>query len=325
MSEEIGFAILGRGRAAEHHAAAIQTSADQGAVLRAVGVPNWTLRTAETEARFGVPCRSIEELLSDERVQIICICSPSGDHFSQTLAAAAAGKHVLVEKPMALSLEQADAMRAACETAGVHLAVCFQLRGHPVYARVTEAIRQGRLGRIISGSFFLPYVRGPEYFKGAAWRGTLEHDGGGVLMNQALHFLDWWVWTRGVPRHVEARIATTFHSIEVEDTLAAILEMQDGGLIGFQASTAAMPGAKRRIDLIGSEGTLVIEDDEVRQAPEAVQSILGRHSTPTSGHAPMVRNMIGALERGEAILADGESSRTTLKVALRIYSAAGRK
>ncbi|UCC61930.1 MAG: Gfo/Idh/MocA family oxidoreductase, partial [Anaerolineae bacterium] len=181
--ETIGFAILGAGMVADYHRQAVEANAELGARLVAVGHYKPAC-FAEISARFGVPCVSQEELLADPAVDVVCICTPSGQHPAQAIAAAQAGKHVLVEKPMALSLTDADAMIQACARAGVGLGVVLQRRAEPLFRRVYDAIRAGDLGELTLGLVTMPYHRPQAYYDQADWRGTWSLDGGGVLMNQ---------------------------------------------------------------------------------------------------------------------------------------------
>ncbi|RME65704.1 MAG: gfo/Idh/MocA family oxidoreductase, partial [Caldilineae bacterium] len=171
MTNTIGFAILGAGMVADYHRQAILAHEDQGARLVAVGHYD-PQRFAAISARFGVPCRSYDEILADPNVDAVCVCTPSGQHAAQAIAAAQAGKHVLVEKPMALSLADADRMIATCREQNVRLGVVLQRRAEPLFRRVHAAIRGGDLGDITLGVVTMPYVRDEAYYAQADWRGT---------------------------------------------------------------------------------------------------------------------------------------------------------
>ena len=223
MSETIGFAILGAGMVADYHRQAIEANEELGARLVAVGHYNRSKFDA-IRARFGVPCVSQEDLLADPAVQVVCICTPSGQHFDQAMAAARAGKHVLVEKPMALSLADADAMIQACDDAGVKLGVVLQRRAGPLFERVQRAISAGDLGELTLGLVTIPYHRPQAYFDQADWRGTWALDGGGVLMNQGIHLVDLLVWYMGDPVEVSVlsvdklKNEINFHLIEASQS-----------------------------------------------------------------------------------------------------------
>ena len=196
--ETIGFAILGAGMIADYYRQAIAANAEKGARLVAIGHHNPS-RFAEISQRFGVPCRSAEDVLADPAVDAVCIATPSGEHAAQAIAGAKAGKHVLVEKPMALSLADADAIIAACQENNVRLGVTLQRRVEPLFRRVHDAIHGGDLGQITLAAVTMPYLRGDAYYAQAGWRGTWALDGGGVLMNQGIHIIDLLVWFLGDP------------------------------------------------------------------------------------------------------------------------------
>ena len=236
-------------------------NADLGARLVAVGHHDPS-RFAEIGERFGVPCLAEAELLKRPDVDVVCLATPSGQHAAQAIAAAEAGKHVLVEKPLALSLVDADAMIAACDKAGVRLGVLLQRRAEPIFRQVYEAIRAGDLGEITMASVCMPYHRPQTYYDQAAWRGTWEQDGGGVLMNQGIHFVDLLLWLMGEdPVRISARAATLQRQIEVEDTVVATLEFGSGALATLSATSTAPPGFRQRVEVYGTAGAIQLEGD----------------------------------------------------------------
>ena len=157
----------------------------------------------------------------------VCVCSPSGPHGPQATAAARAGKHVLVEKPMALTLAEADEAIDAARTAGVVLGVALQRRTEPAYQALQAAIADGALGRTVLATVTVPYLRTPEYYAATPWRATWAVDGGGVLINQAIHLADLLLWMCGDVREVRATAATVVRAIEAEDTLTASLAVRE--------------------------------------------------------------------------------------------------
>jgi UDP-N-acetyl-2-amino-2-deoxyglucuronate dehydrogenase len=338
-AERLGFAILGTGVIADRYRQAIAANADRGAHLVAVGHydPN---RFAELGARFGVPCLTLDNLLTRDDLDVLCIATPSGQHAAQTVAAAEAGKHVLVEKPMALSLADADAMIAACKAAGVQLGVCLQRRTEPVYRQMRQAVIAGDLGDLTLGLATMPYLRAPSYFAQAAWRGTWALDGGGVLMNQGIHQVDLLIWLMGDPVEVRAQAATLQRAIEVEDTLAATLRFANGALATITATTTADPGFPHRIELYGSAGAIRTEGEvvldwklvdptraKVAPLPPGEPTQAGAGSNPraigTAGHTAVVRDLIGAIRESRAPQVDGREGRRSLATVLAIYRAAG--
>ena len=337
--DTLGFAILGPGMVADYHAQAILANADQGARLIAVGhydPPGFS----QIRAKYGVPCLDQTELLARPDVDVVCICTPSGQHAGQALAAAAAGKHVLVEKPMALSLDDADAMIKACQEAGRQLGVAFQRRTEPHFQRVHQAIQAGDLGELALGVVTIPYFRPQAYYEQAAWRGTWALDGGGVLMNQGIHLVDLLVWFMGDPVQVQAYAPTLHRDIEVEDTLAATLRFANGAVATITATTTAAPGFPHRVEIYGAAGGLQIEGDTVHRwevadpgeaitAPVTVggQAAAGAGSDPrgegASAHIRLFKDFIQAIRENRPPPVDGVEGRRSLATVLAIYQAAG--
>ena len=338
-SESIGFGILGAGMVADYHRQAIAANADLGAQLLAIGHYNPD-RFDEISARFRVPCLNPEDLLTHAGVDVVCICTPSGEHAGQAIAAARAGKHVLVEKPMALSLADADAMIAACEQADVTLGVVLQRRAEPLFRRIYDAIRAKDLGELTLGVVTIPYHRPQTYYDQAAWRGTWSLDGGGVLMNQGIHLVDLLIWYMDDPVQVLAYAGTLQRSIEVEDTLAAILHFADGAVATITATTTVAPGFPHRLEVYGTNGGIQVEGESAArwELVESVQATVepletGASTAPgaggdpkgiaPTGHIAILRDFVCALRENRAPLVDGTEGRRSLATVLAIYQAAG--
>ncbi len=321
---------------AGYHATAIERTA--GARLVAV-CRSGAARAAEAQARFDVPCEtSYDALLARDDIDVVCVCTPSGQHAQQTIAAARAGKHVLVEKPIALSLEDADAMIDACRLAGVLLAVALQRRTDPAFRSARAAIEQGKLGRLVLGSVSVPYVRPQSYYDSAAWRGTWSLDGGGALMNQGVHLADLLLWYMGDAVEVHAAADTLAHPIEVEDCLAATLRFANGALGSIAATTAAAPGFPHRVEIYGDRGGVQFEGESIIRwsvegaepgtAPAAGSTPIaaGAGASPTGigseGHTRLINDLVDALHTGRPPLVSGEEGRRSLALVLAIYESA---
>lgn len=332
----LGVAILGTGVVADFHRQAIEAN---GSRLVAVGHydPN---KFSEVSERFGVPCLTFEEVLKAPGVDAICICTPSGQHAEQTITAARAGKHVLVEKPMALSLTDADAMIHACEENNVRLGVVLQRRAEPLFQSLKAAIDVGDLGELTLAAVTMPYLRTQSYYDQADWRGTWRQDGGGVLMNQGIHLLDLLVWWLGDPVSVTAYAATLQHNIEVEDTLVATLRFERGALATFTATTTAAPGFPHRLELYGSQGGIQIVGEQIHSwklaQPErakvkpmlpATNEEPGAGGDPraikASGHVNVFKDFMQAIRESRPPKIDGREGKRSLKTVLEIYKAAG--
>jgi UDP-N-acetyl-2-amino-2-deoxyglucuronate dehydrogenase len=333
----IGFGIVGAGMVAQYHAEAITQT--PGARLVAICRAD-AARAAETEARFNVPCEtSYTALLARPDVEVVCICTPSGLHAEQALAAAQAGKHVLVEKPMALTLADADAMIRACRQSDVLLGVALQRRTDPAFAAAQSAIAAGAFGRLVLGSVTVPYLRTQDYYDSAAWRGTWKIDGGGALMNQGIHLLDLLLWYLGDAAEVQAQLTTLAHKIEVEDCVSATLRFSNGALGSVAATTAAAPGYPHRVEVYGQRGGMQIEGEQIVRWESGSMSHVpslavsrsgitasGAGSSPRGinqeGHRRLIADMVAAIREKRQPAVPGEEGRRSLALALAIYAAA---
>jgi predicted dehydrogenase len=329
----LGFAIVGTGNVSRYHAEAIAQT--PGARLVAVCRSD-PARGAQAVKQFGVPCEtSYDALLARGDVDAVCLCTPSGQHAAQAVAAAKARKHVLVEKPMALTLADADAMIAACRTAGVSLGVAFQRRTEPSYGAVHDAIAAGELGRLVLGTTAVPYFRDDAYYRSAAWRGTWAMDGGGALMNQGIHLVDLLLWLLGDAGEVCARSDTLLHGIEVEDVIAVTLRFASGALGSIVATTAAAPGFPHRLEVYGTRGSVQTEGDAIVRwegggarpstaAAGTVAAGAGASATGISaaGHLRIVGDFVDAIRQGRPPMVPGEEGRRSLAVVLAAYESA---
>ncbi|MBX3050591.1 MAG: Gfo/Idh/MocA family oxidoreductase [Caldilineaceae bacterium] len=336
----INFAILGAGMIADYYRQAIAANEGKGARLAAIGHYNPS-RFDEISQQFGVPCRSYAEILNDPDISAVCIATPSGHHASQAIAAAHTGKHVLVEKPMALSLADADNIIAACQKRGVRLGVALQRRVEPLFRRVYDAIRGGDLGEITLASVTMPYMRGEAYYAQADWRGTWELDGGGVLMNQGIHIIDLLVWFLGDPVEVHSFAATGRRTVEVENTAAAVLRFESGAMASLTGTITAAPGFPHRLEIYGTNGGIQIEGESVLRWtlndpslatvepwPLATEQVdAGMAGDPkgigAGGHIAILGDFIDAVRKGVNPAIDGKEGRRSLAAVLAVYDNAG--
>ncbi len=337
MSKHYGVAILGTGMVADYHRQAVE--AQDNAQLVAVSHHNPD-NFADISTRFGVPCLSYGDVLQRDDVDVVCICTPSGQHAEQTIQAAKAGKHVLVEKPMALTLEDADAMVAACDSADVSLGVALQRRAEPLFQQIKAATSAGDLGDLTLGIVTIPYVRDDAYYAQAGWRGTWALDGGGVLMNQGIHLVDLLVWLMGDPISVQAYADTLHRKVEVEDTLAATLKFANGSLATITATTTAAPGFAHRLEVYGTHGGIQVVGESVSAwglaagSPSRISPIQPKADTEAgsggdprgikpSGHIQVLRELLTSIDAGKPPSIDGHEGKRSLRTILDIYAAAG--
>jgi predicted dehydrogenase len=326
--------ILGGGGISETHARAAHEI--EGIQIVAVAGEN-PAKVKELADRYGAAAyEATADLLRHRPLDLVLIGSPPVRHTEQGIAAAQQGLHVLVEKPIDVTLPRADELIDACERAGVKLGVFFQGRFAPDIERLKRALDDGALGRPFLASARVKWWRPPEYYAHSRWRGTLALEGGGALLSQGIHTVDLLLWLLGDVSRVWARAATALHRIEVEDTLVATLEFESGALATFEATTAAFPGYPRELELTGSEGTVVIEQDRLlrvdlrRPWPGLVSS--GERSQDASassplvgdvrGHRAVIEDFLRSMREGGEPRCSGREGRRSLAVADALYRSA---
>lgn len=334
MSSERNFriALAGCGRISKNHFDAI----DRVDGLELVAVCDVDPARAEQAATENhVACfTSYEKMLKEAKADVITIATPSGLHADQGVAAAQAGKHVVMEKPMAISLTGADALVHACDKAGVQLFVVKQNRLNPPIQLLKHAVDKNRFGRVYLASCTVHWARPQEYYDQAPWRGTWEFDGG-AFMNQASHYVDLIQWLMGPVESVMAKTATLARRIETEDTGVAILKFRNGALGSIEVTMLAYPrNLEGSITVLGEKGSVKIggtavnkvdywqfaEYDDDDKLIEAVDT--NPPNVYGLGHQGYYRNVLAVL-RGEAKPdTDGRAGRKSLELILGIYESA---
>jgi UDP-N-acetyl-2-amino-2-deoxyglucuronate dehydrogenase len=325
-------ALVGCGRISGSHVAAI----DKIDGLELVAVCDVEIDRARAVAdERGIPAfRTMEELLAGTDSDVVAVCTPSGLHPAHGIAAARAGKHVVAEKPMAISLADADALVQACDAAGVHLFVVKQNRLNPPIQLLRRAVEKGRFGRIYLANTTVRWTRPQEYYDAAPWRGTWEFDGG-AIMNQASHYVDLMQWLVGPVESVVAKTATLARRIETEDTGIAVLRFRSGALGVIEVTVLTHPrNFEGSITILGEKGTVKIGGTAVNRVEhwqfadyDDDDKLIDAASTspPTVygfGHEGYYRNVLAVL-RGEAKPGtDGREGRKSLELILGIYESA---
>ncbi|MFF1817913.1 Gfo/Idh/MocA family protein [Kribbella sp. NPDC058245] len=310
------FAIVGAGAIGTVHARLL-SSLD----AELVAVVDTDLERAQQLAdQYGARAGAdMDSVYSD--VDAVSICLPSALHADAAIEALYAGKHVLVEKPVDITLAAADRLIAAQQETGRTVSVISQRRFQEPVTRIKQAVDAGTLGRITSGIVESAFYRPQSYYDGDGWRGTLAIDGGGALMNQGIHALDLLVWMLGRPISVSAQTGQLAHeNIEVEDVAAATITFESGAIGLLLASTAAYPGRPVRLSIHGDRGTAVMDDDRLTVLTGTDE--LGEQSPTSVAHLAQYRDFIAAAQEGRppaVTLADGRRSLATV---LAVYESA---
>jgi UDP-N-acetyl-2-amino-2-deoxyglucuronate dehydrogenase len=279
-----------------------------------------------------------EAFLNHRPLDLVAIGSPSGLHAMQGIAASKLGLHILTEKPIDISTQRADELIAAAESSGVKLGVMFQDRCKPDIRRMKQWIDDGVLGDVLLADARVKWYRPPEYYGDSKWRGTLALDGGGALVNQAVHTVDLLLWMLGDVVEVQASTANLLHKIEAEDTALALLKFRSGASAILQATTAAFPGYPRRLEVSGTEGTVILEQDRViavdmkrpregvtaSRAADDIEDTASPVVTDFQGHQAVFEDFIRAIKENGKPMCDGLDARRSLALIEEIYRAAGR-
>ncbi|MBQ18982.1 MAG: oxidoreductase [Planctomycetaceae bacterium] len=341
-----GFGMVGCGMIANFHALAVGDI--RGAKITACYDTFPAAAQRFAAANPGVTAyERLDEMLDDQSVDVVTICTPSGAHRDPAVAAANAGKHVVVEKPLEITLARCDAIISACRRNKVGLTTIFPSRYHGINQSLKAAIDQGRFGRLTLGDSYVKWWRTQEYYDSGGWRGTWNLDGGGAYMNQAIHSVDLMYYLMGDVAEVTAMTDTLAHKrIEVEDVGVAALRFRNGALGTIEATTAAYPGFSKKVEIHGTCGTAVVEEDRLvtwdfasgRSSDAATRRRFGGDdvggsgaSDPTAisydGHTEQLKDFIKSIRGGGKPMVDDKEGRKSVEIILAIYQSAwtGRK
>jgi UDP-N-acetyl-2-amino-2-deoxyglucuronate dehydrogenase len=325
-------ALVGCGRISKNHFEAIDKIDGLELVAVCDADPERAKRAGE---EWKVPWfTSYEKMLAESNADVVTIATPSGLHPEQGVAAANAGKHVVMEKPMAISLTGADALVHACDKAGVQLFVVKQNRLNPPVQLLKRAVDRNRFGRLYMASCTVHWARPQEYYDQAPWRGTWEFDGG-AFMNQASHYVDLIQWVMGPVESVIAKTATLARRIETEDSGIAILKFRSGALGSIGVTMLAYPrNLEGSLTILGEKGSVKIggtavnkiEHWEFADHDDDDKLVESANTNPPNvyglGHHGYYRNVLAVL-RGEAKPdTDGRAGRKSLELILGIYESA---
>ena len=328
--EPLGIAIIGCGMISKIHLAALQQIPE----ARICGV--WS-RKPETTKRcageYGIRAyESFQAVCDDPEVKIIILCTPPGFHVDHGLQAAAAGKHLIIEKPLDVDLDKGQKLVETYREKGLKLAVIYQNRYTKAARQVKAAIDQGLLGKLILGDAYVKWYRSPEYYTSADWRGTWEVEGGGSLITQAIHSIDLLQWFMGKVKSISGTIRISAHQIQTEDLGVAVLEFDNGALGVIESSTAIVPGFKERLEIHGQKGSIILEGGNIKEwkvegcdEADYVQTekiSYGKTNSPAISfvnHQAQLQEIISSIINGKEPEVNGEEGLKSLEIVLGVY------
>ena len=286
---------------------------------------------------------NLPTLLREQQVDVIHLCTPSGEHLDSALLAMQAGKHVICEKPLEITLDRVDRMLDAAQKHNVRLAGIFQNRWNLANRALKDAAASGRFGRLAWAGCFTPWYRPDQYYRDGGWRGTWKYDGGGAIMNQSVHAIDLLQWIAGPVKRVSAYAASRIHAeIEVEDTLSASLQFESGAFGTIMGTTAMFPGMPARIEIGGEHGTAISEnglkvfkfrneqpqDDELRKTLSPNSGSTGGGASAADVkiemHQKNIEHILQAWRDGHDAETSGPEARKAIAIVLALYESARR-
>ncbi|MGB2715276.1 MAG: Gfo/Idh/MocA family oxidoreductase [Vicinamibacterales bacterium] len=329
---KLRFALLGCGNIARKHAHALHEYLDDAEIAAFVDLK--VSRAQEFSQKYGAPAFSnVREMMQSigDSVDVFSVLTPSGTHCSNVLELAEYGRPIVVEKPLALRLDDADRMIEACDIHGAKLFVVHQNRYNLPIVKARQALEQGRFGRLVLGTIRLRWTRDQAYYDSEAWRGTWAHDGG-VFMNQAVHHIDMLSWFMGHIESVRSMASTRLVKIECEDTGVAVIRFNSGALGVLEATTATRPkDLEGSISILGEHGSVVIGGffmnelltwsfDQKLPGDDEVIEKFGRNPAQLGYNlGEYLRDVIASIKTKKAALVDGLEGRKSLELITALY------
>lgn len=340
MTTPLGFGILGAGLVAPFHAKSIRDS--QGGRLIAF-CDSDRARADKLATEYAVKAYySLDDMLKDPSVDVVNVALPNHLHHDAVLACARAGKHVLTEKPPAMSLKDTDSMIAACAKAKVKFGCTVQCRVRQSIQAIKQAVDSGRFGTLLHADAYMKWFRPTEYYHSDAWRKSRK-SGAGVTVQHAFHYIDLIQYLAGPAARVQARMTNLAHpSVHLEDTVLGFIDFANGAQGVVEASTALWPGTDMRIEINGTNGTAIVtgekmttwrfkderpEDAEIRTFGNASQAT-GAGGAADFGyldHKVVIQDLIDAVRADREVVIPTASVRPTLEIVLAMYQSAAWK
>jgi UDP-N-acetyl-2-amino-2-deoxyglucuronate dehydrogenase len=325
--------LIGGGNITETHARAAR--AIPGVEITAIHGSNADKVSKLCREHGGKPYQDFNAFLAHRPMDLVVIGSPTQLHAEQGIGAAKQGLHVLTDKAIDVSTARADALIEATDRAHVKLGVIFQDRTQPEIRQLKEWINQGLLGKIFFVDAKVKWWRPAEYYSESRWRAAPYEGGGGMLINHAIHTLDLLLWLLGDVSKLQASLTIKLHKVPFEDTATALLEFANGVSGIFQATTAAYPGYPRRVEITGTEGTVILEHDRViaanlRNPPPGMKAVAAPDTNPSAsspvvsdirGHQAILEDFLKAIKENDKPLCDGREGRRSVALIEAMYRA----
>lgn len=335
--KKYGIGIVGCGNISDTHAEAIMKTT-KGRLVAAFSRTGTTVNNF-CEKHEITAFTSYEEFLNNPELDIVVICTPSGTHLDYGKSAAEAGKHVIVEKPIEVTIARGQALIESCNKNGVKLAVIYQSRFMDDVVRMKELIDNQKVGDIIMASASVKWFRDQEYYSNSSWRGTFALDGGGAVINQSIHTIDLLQWFAGGVKTISAFKGTFTHDdIEAEDNAVACLEFKNGAIGVFEASTSITPPQERKVEINGTEGTLILkgetlqkklnnqdEDDQEEESGEATGAASPLSGMTYQDHKKQYDAILDAFHTDTEPTVSGKDSLQSLAIVEALYKAASER
>jgi predicted dehydrogenase len=334
LENPVRFALVGCGVIAPIHARSIAELPDAELIAVCDVIPEKAQRLAETyPADVYI---DYHDMVQRDDIDVVVVLTPSGLHAEVGIAAAEAGKHVIVEKPMDVTLAKADALIEACQRSEVKLCTISQHRFDPAIVALKRAVDMQQLGQLNFGGSHTKWYRSQEYYDSGSWRGTWALDGGGALINQSIHYVDLLQYIMGPVEELYSYCNGRAHErIEVEDIAVAAVKFRSGAIGLLEGNTAAYPGFVARLDVYGTNGSVIIENDQISQwhlrsqepcpvEPEPTGFIGGTSSKDIwhLSHMRQIKDMIDAIRQNRDPLVNGAEGRKPLEIVLAVYESA---
>lgn len=330
----IKFGIIGCGAISYNHADAINVI-DNAKLIACSDVNEKSLEVF-SEKYDIIGYKNVEDMLVNSEIDVICICTPSGLHSKFAVMAANQKKHIIIEKPMALTVKQCDEIINASEKNNIKVEVICQNRFKNTFRFVKSIIEQGKLGKIVSADIYMKYYRSPEYYATSNWKGTWAMDGGGALMNQGIHGVDIMLFMLGNVKSVFGHAKTLARDIEVEDTASAIIEYENGAIGVIQGTTSVAPGYPRKVEINGTNGSITLIEGDIsiwdvpnvkqpKSQSESSKSFKDPMGFTIEGHVMQITDMVEAIINDRPPFVDQYEGKRAVELITAIYESSNKR